>query len=275
MRTRGIVPRTTVRRVVAMAVGFACVACGGSGGGEDVTTRTAAPTITSPPSEIVPYCEATVAFDIVLFDAISVIDDAPPAQLAATAKGYAATLQTLAAKVLAETPEEVAADVQNLAAAIDQMAAAGDVSGFTSDAVETSNARLNTFNSENCGWPLIILVTDGGPLGGVPQQLGPGFHVFRIRNGAARPTQVDLYHETPDAPDQSIASLLPAGTPVTPIGVTSAASSVVQPGQEASLLVDLELGEYGFVLADPAGTLGPVRVFDRGTVRTFRVAEGG
>lgn len=269
------VPRASVRRVVALVVAFACIGCSSGGNGGDVTASTAASPITSPPSELAPYCQAMVGFFIVLYDALSVIERTPPEQVAATAQSYVTTLQPLGAAGLAQAPEEIIGDVRNLTAAIDQMAVAGDASGFRSETVEASTARLYDFNFENCRWPMINLVAGGGPLGGVPQQLEPSFYVFQIRNDTSAALQVDLYRETPDLPDQPIEALLPAGTPVTPAGVTLEASTVVQPGGEASLPAIVDPGEYGFVLADPAASEGPVRVFDAGTVTSLRVAVSG
>jgi len=269
------VPRASVLRVVALVVAFACIGCSSGGNGGDVTASTAATPITTPPSELVPYCEAMVGFVIVLYDALAVIERTPPEQLAATAQAYVTTLQPLGAAGLAEAPEEIIGDVRNLTAAIDQMAVAGDASGLRSETVEASTARLNDFNIENCRWPIIDLVAGGGPLGGVPQQLEPSFYVFRIRNDTSAPLQVDLYRETPDLPDQPIEALLPAGTPVTPVGVALVASTVAGPSATASLPAIVDPGEYGFGLADPAASQGPVRVFEAGTVTSLRVAASG
>ena len=250
-------------------------ACGSGGGDKDVTARTGASTITSPPTEIVPYCNATITFDIALFDAISVVGRTPPAEVPAVAQELGARLAPLAAAVLTEVPDDAKAQMQALAGAIDMMAANGDISGLQSAEAAQANSELNVFNSDNCGWPLILLVTKGGPFTGVPQQLGPGFHVFRIRNDDDQPHQVELYREEPDNPRRPLEERLPTGRVLEPQRVTLAASSVIQPNTEATLLVDLVLGEYAFVLADPTATFGRVRSFVPGTVDAFPVVEGG
>jgi len=262
-------------KFVVVALTFAVAASCGGGGGEDVTASTAPPTITNPPSEIVPYCDATIEFTIFLYDAIGTIQQASAADLAATAQGLGATLQPLAAAALAEVPDEIEAQFVTVSGAIDAMATSGSVAELQSDEVVSASEELHEFNSRSCGWPIIQLVATDRSIGGVPQQLGPGYVVFRIRNDSSRELQIDLYRDALEGDTEPLTARFPADRPIEPHGVTLAVSSVVAPGGQGTQLVNLEVGRYAFVLADPAGTANLVRQFVAGSATAVRVVEGG
>lgn len=249
-------------------------ACSSGGGGGDVTARTGASPITAPPSEIVPYCEATQGFVAFLYNTYVQVGVAPPDQVPSVARELGTELQSGVAAVLTEAPAEIQPPLQALSEGIDAMVANGDGAVLWSEPVAKANAELHTFNSENCGWPIIRLVARRGPLVGVPQQPDPGTYSFRVRNDDDEPIQVDLYEEDPVNADRSIEEQLPQDRVIAPQGVRLAASSVVRPGGDAYLLVKVEPGEYAFVLADPAASVGRARQFVPGTVTTFRVVEG-
>jgi hypothetical protein len=269
-----IVVMQGTRFLAALGLALSLAACGSDA--EDPTTRTAPPTITGPPSELVPYCEAVLALWIVIYDSVSVVHAAPLEEAIALAQSRATELQPLAGAALSEAPPGVESSLEVLVGAIDEVAVTGDISVFNSAAVQAALRELNEFNSDTCGWPVISLVTSGGSsIAGVPQQLGPGYHIFQIRNDSSRDRQVDLYLDVADDDAPPITARFPSGRLVQPEEVRLAISSVIPAGDEATQLVFLQLGTHAFVLAEPGRTTPGPRIFIGGSATSFRVVEGG
>lgn len=259
---------------MALVVAVLATACGG-GGGNNTTGKTAPPTITTVASELVPYCDAMQGMWILLYGGKKTAVALPDGEAPAYVTQLATDLRTLMVNAQAEGPEEVQGHLATLGGAFDAMAASGNIADLDPTEVRDAQSALNEFNSNSCGWPLIrVAAAPRAQFVGVPQQLGPGFHSFEIRNDTSGTIIVDLFQVIADD-GVKISDRFPTREAGGPEGVVFQGRVVLAPGQAGPINVELELGEWAFVAVDPSTPgVGP-RLFVDKTVTPFVVVEGG
>ncbi|MGH9187303.1 MAG: hypothetical protein ACRD0U_16050 [Acidimicrobiales bacterium] len=252
-------------RLLAAITAAALFAAGCGDDSED--TATGGPPTAGDTAE---FCAAALAFENPPDPDID-FETATPEELAAGTTAYAEdTLRPLAERLQATAPDEIADVADAVLAVVDEVAATGEFAPFEDPAFSELAAAGEAFTDEECGWSRHEVTAVDYAYQGLPETVDAGVVRLSMSNEGAEPHEVTLFRKD-DGVTESADELLALPEGEVEDLVTFVGQAFAEPGDQASVVGELEPGEYVAVCFIPVGGEDGPPHFTEGMVGEFIV----
>jgi uncharacterized cupredoxin-like copper-binding protein len=178
----------------------------------------------------------------------------PGPQQEQAGKQFVSQLLPLAEEAQRNAPSVIKTDVDLLVNTVRGIAQTGDFSAFEQPNVAAAEARVHTYDLQNCGWNRVDVTGTDYAFQGIPQTLAAGPTSFELVNKAAKEDHELVVLRINDDVKEPVAEILKlpeeqGRQKATPVG----GSEPAEPGKTTSAVANLKPGRYAAVCFIPVG----------------------